>query len=356
MPGIPLEICPSVASWRWAARGGTREDDEPAGGDVEVVIAAAVVDAAELDHLEPPPGRAVERSQALQEDHAVRDAVELEVVDLRRAVVEEERGDVAVGKELLEREELPPVTQGALREEPDLGEGVEDDPLRLLALDDAEEALHRLPELDLRGVEERQVLFLREHLFAHELLVDGDVVERPPVRLGDGVELLDALREGEIKTLLTSLGPFEQELEGEGGLAGPRIPLDEEDMILGKAPAQDLIEPSDSGAGNLGFANRHGPFSFSKLRRFTKKQSCPGPGMDQRSQLVEERCRAAGALRFQPKRYPGVPVVVARGGGGGVASWMEAVRSEIHLAILYSGSRFLRFFFLVPTTSLRRRS
>lgn len=133
--------------------------------------------------------------------------MELEIVVLRRVIVEEELGDVPVGKELFQGEDLPPVAQRALRQQADLRERAEHDPPRLLAVDDPEEALDRLPELDLRGMKEGQVLFLGEHLLADELLVDGDGVERPAMGASDGVELLGALRERELQPLLPRLAP-----------------------------------------------------------------------------------------------------------------------------------------------------
>ncbi len=242
---------------------GAREDDDASGDDAEVVITTAVVDAADLHHLQPAPRRAVHRRQPLEDDDAVRHAVELQIVDLRRPVVEEERGDVPVGKELFEGQDLPAIAQRALREQANLRQGVEHDPLRLLPLDDAEEALDRLPQLDLGGMEERQILFLGEHLFTDELLVDGDRVERPAVRASHGVELLDALGEGEIKPLLSLLRTFEQELQGQGGLAGPWITLDQKDVILRKAASQYFIEPWNPGAGVMRSFLRCGAFSLS---------------------------------------------------------------------------------------------
>ena len=58
-----------------------RKDLEPAAPDHVVVVAAAECAAAELDHAQPPPLGAVLRDRAARSsDHAVRDALHLQVV------------------------------------------------------------------------------------------------------------------------------------------------------------------------------------------------------------------------------------------------------------------------------------
>ena len=75
--------CSSTGRWRCSAatrRGKTRQ---PAGVEAEVVLAAAELDAAHLDDAQAPALGAVLLVALLQADHAVRDAVQLQVARLR---------------------------------------------------------------------------------------------------------------------------------------------------------------------------------------------------------------------------------------------------------------------------------
>ena len=116
---------------------GRRARPRPAAGtrdaaatDREVVVAAAEVAAAQLDDLQLPARLAVRRRLLLERDHAVGDALQLQVRALGGAVVEQEHRAVAADEELLEREDLAPVAQRALRQQAHLGERVEHHPLR----------------------------------------------------------------------------------------------------------------------------------------------------------------------------------------------------------------------------------
>ena len=72
-----------------------RKHLEPAAADDVVVVAAAELHAAVLDDAQPPPLRAVFRVQLLEQHHAVRDALHLQVVLGRGQVVEQQHRAVA---------------------------------------------------------------------------------------------------------------------------------------------------------------------------------------------------------------------------------------------------------------------
>ena len=151
--GWPVTVG-GVVSWRWM-RG---IDGEPAGADAEVVVAAAKATAAQLQHLQPPALRAVLERDVLELDHAVREAVELQVAFGRGLVVEQQHRAVPRREELLEGEDLPPEAQRVAGEQPHLGERVEHDEPRPAALDRGEHAVDRLLELHLGGMEQRVAL------------------------------------------------------------------------------------------------------------------------------------------------------------------------------------------------------
>ena len=110
-----------------------RKDLHAAGLDDEVVVAAAERLAAILDDPQPPPLGAVVGRQLLQPDHAVRDAVHGLVGRLGGQVVEHQHGRVVPGEIVLQRQDLAAVAQRALRQQADLRQAVEHDPVRLHA-------------------------------------------------------------------------------------------------------------------------------------------------------------------------------------------------------------------------------
>ena len=104
---------------------------DAAGLDVEVVVAAAKTLAAALDDAQPPPFAAVDRRQLVEMDHAVRDAVNGAIGALGGEIVEHDDGRIMLREIMLQRENLPPVAQRALRQQTDFREAVDDDPLGL---------------------------------------------------------------------------------------------------------------------------------------------------------------------------------------------------------------------------------
>jgi hypothetical protein len=75
--------------------------------------------------------------------------MELEVPGLRGAIVEDEHRACAAREEVLERQDLSPVSQRVLREQAEFGEAVEDDALGPEGRDPFHHAAHRLAQLHL---------------------------------------------------------------------------------------------------------------------------------------------------------------------------------------------------------------
>ena len=117
-------------------RAAGRHPDPPALDD-EVVVAAAVVDAAQLrDPQAPALAPRTRASQLLQAHDPVGEALQLQVrPSADGQVVEQEHRAAPADEVLLERQDLPAVAERALGEQPHLRERVEDEPLRLDALD-----------------------------------------------------------------------------------------------------------------------------------------------------------------------------------------------------------------------------
>src|ERR1051326_8967688 len=197
----------------------------------------------------PPPRRAVKRGVALQLDDAVRHALELHVVHLGGAVVEEEHGDVPPGEELLQRQDLLAIAQRALREQPDLRQRVEHDAVGLEPFDLGEHGPDRLPKLDLGRIEDRR-LFLLEAVLADELLVNVNGADVPVMRPRHGAQLVARLGQRDVHRRLAVSHAFEQKLQAERGLADTRIALQKVNVIARKTAEENVIQTFNAGRRN----------------------------------------------------------------------------------------------------------
>ena len=92
--------------------------------------AAAEFPAAHFVNPQPPPLGAELRRHLVQPDHAMRDAVQREVILMFGQVIEQEGGGAVAREVVLQRHDLAPVTQAALRQQADVGQAVEHDTCR----------------------------------------------------------------------------------------------------------------------------------------------------------------------------------------------------------------------------------
>ncbi len=206
------------------------------------MIAAAISDAAHLGHGEPASLAAELGLEVLQREHAVRQALQEHVRRSWRRVVEEHDGSIRLDEAVLQREDLPPVPDRALREQAQLRAGVHDEAPGLDPRDLGEDGIHPLSELHLGRVEQRVLVLFGEP----RRLEDGDPAEIPAVRRRDGVNLFARLRERDVEPPLPLPGPLEQELEGERRLPCSRAALDEVHAPARKPSSQDLVESANA--------------------------------------------------------------------------------------------------------------
>ena len=111
--------------------------------------AAAKFYAPIFDDARTPPLCAIRRRQFLEPQHAVRHAVDGLVADVRRHVVEQQHRGAQICKIVLDRQNLPPIPQRALCQQPDLGKAVQHHPARLLAIDCRENLFGGLAEFEI---------------------------------------------------------------------------------------------------------------------------------------------------------------------------------------------------------------
>ncbi len=173
----------------------------------------------------------------------MRDRVQLDVLALRRHVVQHQHRAGAAGEEVLQRQDLAAVAQRVLRQEPHLGQAVEDDPRRVQRGHAVEHHLRGFGELHLRGVEHRQLPARVEGGLRRHELEHLDAVQRPAVPLGDEAQLPLRLRQGDVERGLAPAGALAEELEGQGGLAGAGPPLAQVKAVRVQPAAQDVVEP-----------------------------------------------------------------------------------------------------------------
>jgi len=83
---------------------------------------------AQLLDLHPPALGAIVHGKVLERDHAMREALQLEIPFRPGTVVEDEHRAITPNEELFEGQNLPAKTQRIAREHPHLGQGVEHDP------------------------------------------------------------------------------------------------------------------------------------------------------------------------------------------------------------------------------------
>lgn len=197
-------------------------------------------------NVQPASLGAVVLSQMLEGNHAVRQALELEVAFRRRLVVEQQHGALARREVLLQRQDLPPEPERVAGEQPHFGERVEHDERRASPLDRGKDRVHRLLQFDLGRVEER-VPFLRSTHIVGGQLEHLDAVQFPTVRGGDLRKLRPAFRERDIEALHALLRPGEQKLERQGRLSRPGLAGDEVEVLCRQPAAEDLIEARDPG-------------------------------------------------------------------------------------------------------------
>src|SRR5689334_22774755 len=108
-------------------------------------------------------------------------------------VVENQYSRRSAGEKLFQAQHLSSITKRVAREQPELGQGIEDHTCRLHAIGALENALCQIAELDLCRVIEG-VLF-RSAIWNGRQLIRVDAVERPSVGRGYSAKLLCCLGE-----------------------------------------------------------------------------------------------------------------------------------------------------------------
>ena len=200
------------------------------------------VAAAELDHLHLSQCLTVGRGAVIQRDHAVRDALQLHVRTFRSSIVQQQHGAVAPAKELLERQYLPAIAQGALRQQAKLRQRVEHHAYRLGSLDRLQHATSRFGQLHFGRVIHRELVTAGEIAVFRDQLDDLYAVQRPAVRFRAGQQLLSRFGQRDIQAGFAGPGSGEQILKRERRLACARIAVDQIEPLADQAAVEHLVQ------------------------------------------------------------------------------------------------------------------
>ncbi len=224
----------------------------------EVVVPAMEFAAAHLVDAKSPPFGAIGHGELLEANDAVRQAMETEVVDRLRKVVQEQDGAAMLGEEVLERENLAAETKRALCQQAYFRKAVEHHACRGDTLDLVLHQLDRLAELQVRRIDDRLFALLVEAELGRDEFEDLDPVERPAVRLRHVQQLFLALGQSDVETALILVAALEQELQPQRRLAGARLTFEQVDSLGGEPSSEDVIERWQT--------RRHGPAVVQKFR------------------------------------------------------------------------------------------
>jgi hypothetical protein len=105
------------------------------------------------------------------------------VAEVRRHVIEQQNRGAEICEIVLDRQNLPPVPQRALRQQPDLGKAVQHHPVRLRAIDGRENLLGGFAQLEVGRIQQALLLLGIEQALRRKQLEHFDpLIKRPAVR------------------------------------------------------------------------------------------------------------------------------------------------------------------------------
>ena len=181
----------------------------------------------------------------LEREHAVRQALQVAVRRRAGQVVEQQHGAAAAGEVLLERQDLAAVAQRTLGQQANLRQRVEHQTLRLDAGATSSTALVVSASSTSDGWNSVFWSSSAQRIGGRQL-EHVDPVEGPTVRRRDHLELFLGFGQRDVDAPLAAPLSFQQELQGQRGLADPRIPFNQQQSAGGETAAQDIVQSRDT--------------------------------------------------------------------------------------------------------------
>ncbi len=167
--------------------------------------------------------------------------MQLQIVRLRREVVEQDHGALPTGEEMLQGEDLTAIAQGALRQQPQLGKAVEYDATWVEFRDLVEHELGRFAQLHFGGMQDGQLTGRVQRGFRRHEFEYIDASKGPAVALGDQAQLSLGLGKSNVENPLAAARTFEKKLKCYCRLAGAWTPFIEVHAIGIEAATQDVV-------------------------------------------------------------------------------------------------------------------
>lgn len=221
--------------------------------DGEIVEAAAVLLAAVLHDPHATAFGAVIGRQFFQANHPVGDAVYGFVEGFGGQVVEQQHRGVVAHEIVLDRQDLSSITQGTLRQQADFGEAVDHHAGRLDPFHHFKDLPRGLAQLQVGRVQQALLLFGIEQAFRRGQLENMDIViQIPAVGFCALAQFTLGFGQGDIERAFTIFCPCLQEVQGDGGFAGPWFAFEQKQMAAGQTAAKNVIKTFDTGGRLFG--------------------------------------------------------------------------------------------------------
>src|SRR5262249_8318686 len=129
----------------------------------EIVVTATEGNAAHFDHAQSASLSAIIESNLFEQDYAVGNRVELEVICVSGQIVQQQNRALSSHEEMLESQDLPEAAQRNLRDEPSLGQAGEHDTSRISLGQLLKNHSRCLAEFHLGGMEQGHLLVWSVH-------------------------------------------------------------------------------------------------------------------------------------------------------------------------------------------------
>src|SRR5882757_5352659 len=155
------------------------------------------------------------------------DALQLQIPGLCSSIIQHQGGAIPADQKLLERQDLTTVAQWTLGEKPQLGERIEYQASWLDPFDGLENFTRRLRQIDLGGMEHRELALAVEFALIGYQLDNLNSRQRPSMGIGAGLEFLGGFRQRDVKTALSGAHALLEKMQRQRGLARAWIAVDE---------------------------------------------------------------------------------------------------------------------------------
>ena len=226
-----------------------REDHEAALADHVVVIAAAKSRAAKLDDAQPPPLGAVLGTEMLEQDHAVRDALHVQIVIGGRHVVEQHHGALPA------REDTASGPGSAAGSAAGCRRAAATPTASRTRRGSASASRRRRGSAWSSAASSTSdgwnIVYCSSDSSASSLrqqLADRHAAEVPAVRVRDRIELVSRFRERDVEHRLAAPARLRAGTAWPAWSCPSRVRLRPDTAVPGQSAVQDVIETGDAGS------------------------------------------------------------------------------------------------------------